>query len=66
MSKRVANTTEKTSRNKASRFNLRKRAILAKNERQRQHEAIADMTKPKQRVTCWNKVKNYIRRKCGR
>ncbi len=66
MSKRVANTRATTARNGRIRFSWRRAANQAAFEDTQRKKRVSNITKPTKRISCWNKVKNYIRRKCGK
>ena len=72
MSKRVANTKERTARNGRVRYGWSRAAkIAARAETVLKRKAVTRAMIPKSRpkikpVSLWNKVKNYVRRKCGK
>ena len=74
MSKRVANTKERTARNGRVRYGWSRAAKIAARAEvalKRKAATRAMIPKPRPRVkvkpvSLWNKVKNYVRRKCGK
>ena len=66
MSKRVANTRATTARNGRVRRSWRYVANKAAFEDTQRKKRVSNITKITKRVSCWTKVKNYIRRKCGK
>ena len=70
MSKRVANTKERTARNGRVRYGWSRAAkIAARAEVALKRKAAIRPIRPRPKikpVSLWNKVKNYVRRKCGK
>ena len=66
MSKRVANTKDSTARKGRTRLGWRRAANKAAYEDTLRKKRMSEITKIPKRVSCWNRVKNYIRRKCGK
>ena len=66
MSKRVANTRATTARNGRIRYSWRRAANKAAFEDTLRKKRVASITNITKHVSCWQKVKNYIRRRCGK
>ena len=72
MSKRVANTKERTARNGRVRYGwsraakIAARAEVALKKKAAVRPMISKSKAKVKPVSLWNKVKNYVRRKCGK
>ena len=65
MSKRVANTREKTARNGRIRHSHGRKINQSAQDRMDERTRIADITKIDPKLTIWTKIKNYFRRQHG-
>jgi len=66
MSKRVANTRANTARKNRIRRSWRYYAHMAKKHGVEQKERVSDITRKPKQISLWKKIKNYVRRHCGK